>query len=120
MEAGPVISEWQSAVAGADLADWATVAAYLFAALLSAQTARQAWLRRQTRDRVFWQICAVLLVLLGINELMDMQMLLTSVGRAYAKADGWYGDHRRVQYLFVVALASAAGLAGIAMLWLTR
>jgi len=62
----------------------------------------------------------MLLVLLGINELLDLQTLLTSVGRAYAKANGWYGQHRKVQYEFVVGLAIAAALSGIAMLWFTR
>lgn len=115
-----MISDWQSSIAHADMADWVTVAAYLLAASLSALAAGHARLRREARDGMFWRITAVLLILLGINELLDLQALLTSVGREYAKANGWYGEHRRVQYVFVMALGVAAAVAGIAMLWLTR
>ena len=113
-------SDWQSSIRQADAADWVTVAAYLVAALLAARAAGQARLRQQGRDGAFWRITAMLLVLLGINELLDLQTLLTSAGRAHAKANGWYGEHRKVQHLFVVALGIAAVLAGSVMLWLTR
>lgn len=102
------------------MADWVTVAAYLVAALLSVRAARQAALRREASERSFWRISTMLLVLLGINELLDLQTLLTAVARANAEANGWYGYHRQVQYMFVVALAVAAAIAGLAMLWLTR
>lgn len=114
------ISDWQTSIARADLADWWTVAAYGLAAFLSARAAAHADLSGQARERMFWRITAVLLVLLGINELLDLQTLLTSVGRAHAKVNGWYGEHRRVQYVFVMALGAAAAFAGIAMLWITR
>jgi hypothetical protein len=60
------------------------------------------------------------MVLLGINELLDLQTLLTLAGRAHAKANGWYPEHRRVQLFFVVGLAAVALTAGMAMLWLIR
>src|SRR5690606_21769731 len=42
------------------------------------------------------------------------------IGRANAEAYGWYGVHRKVQYVFVIALIVAAVLAGTALLWATR
>ncbi|MFN7025641.1 MAG: hypothetical protein ACK4QP_14220 [Pseudorhizobium sp.] len=69
---------------------------------------------------MFWRFIAVMLVFLGFNELLDLQTLLTSVGREHAKANGWYGDHRRVQYVVGLTLTMAALLAGVVMLWLTR
>lgn len=115
-----MLSEWQLSVEQADLADWVTVIAYLLAAAASARASGHAWLKRQARDKIFWQIVSVSLVLLGINELLDLQTLLTSIGREYAKENGWYGEHRSVQHIFVLALGGTAILAGIAMLWLTR
>jgi hypothetical protein len=115
-----VISDWRTSIAEADMADWVTVTIYFCGALLSARAAGYAWLRRQTRERTFWRITAVLLVFLGVNELLDLQTLLTSIGRAHAKAHGWYGEHRRVQYTFTVALGLVAGFTGLAALWLTR
>jgi hypothetical protein len=58
------------------MADWVTVTAYLFAAWVSARAARQAVLRSAARDSLFWRIAAVLLVLLGLDELLDAQSCL--------------------------------------------
>lgn len=115
-----MINEWQSSIAHADMADWVTVAAYLLAAIFCAQAARHAWIRREMRDRIFWNITAILLIFLGVNELLDLQTLLTTLGRAHAKANGWYGDHRRIQYFFVIGLSVTAVLVGIAAVLLIR
>lgn len=115
-----LIADRLASVGRADMADWVTAAAYLVAALLTVRAARQAALRSEASERRFWRISTVLLVLLGINELLDLQTLLTAVGRADAEANGWYGHHRRVQYIFVMALAGAAAIAGLALLWLTK
>ncbi|WP_422061273.1 hypothetical protein [Sphingopyxis sp.] len=102
------------------MADWVTVTAYLLAAIVSAWAATHASLRREARERTFWQVTAVLLVFLGINELLDLQTLLTMIGRANAKANGWYPEHRRIQYLFIIGLTVATAVAGLVVLWLTR
>jgi hypothetical protein len=102
------------------VADWGTVTAYLIAAILAARAAGTARLARQARDRTFWSITAPLLVFLGVNELLDLQALLTSVGRAHAEANGWYGERRHVQYAFLLALGVLAVCSGTVMLWLTR
>lgn len=115
-----MIADRFASVGRADMGDWVTVAAYLVTALLSVRAARQAALRREPSERRFWRISTVLLVLLGINEVLDLQTLLTLVVREHALANGWYDIHRMVQYLFVVGLSVAAVAAGIAMLWLTR
>lgn len=115
-----MLGKWQASIAHADMADWVTVAAYLLAAILCSRAGRHAWLRRNSREKIFWRFTAILFVFLGINELLDLQTLLTMVGRAHAKANGWYPDHRKIQYIFVVALAIGAVLFGAAILWLTR
>src|SRR5678816_812355 len=94
-----VVSQSQYSIAHADMADWVTIAAYLFAAILSARAARQSGLSRKPRERTFWQVTAVLLVLFGINELLDFEMLITPVGRAYANVHGWYEVRDAVLYL---------------------
>lgn len=116
----PMLGDWQASIARADMADWVTVAAYLLAAILCARAARHAWHQRNSRERMFWRLTAVVLLFLGINELLDLQTLLTMIGRAHAKASGWYPDHRKIQYIFVVALAIAAFVFGAVVLWLTR
>lgn len=115
-----MISDWQSTITRPDLADWVTVAAYLVAAYLSALAAGHAGLKGLEPDRRFWRIASVLLILLAINELLDLQTLLTTVGRTHAKMNGWYEARRGVQYIFVAALVGAAACAGIALWLLTR
>jgi hypothetical protein len=115
-----MISDWQVAIARADLADWVTAAAYGFAAPLCVRASGHARRTRHGSEGAFWSASAVLLVLLAINELLDLQNLVTEAGRAHAKANGWYGERRQVQYLFVVALGVAAVFVGATTLWLTR
>lgn len=115
-----MISAWQSSIAQPDLADWVTVAAYLIAAMLTAQAAGCALLRRLARERMLWRIATLALILLGINELLDLQTLLTSIGRAHAKANGWYEKRQAVQNVFVIGLGSGALLVGAGPLWLMK
>ncbi len=61
-----------------------------------------------------------MLILLAVNELLDLQTLLTSISRAHAQANGWYEWRRTVQYGFVLALGGATLLAGIALLRLLK
>jgi hypothetical protein len=51
---------------------------------------------------------------LAINKQLDLQSLMTAVGRRTAKAEGWYEHRRPLQALFIVAMASA-GVAGLAV-----
>lgn len=62
--------------------------------------------RRLTR---FWTVTAVAMVVLGVNKQLDLQTWLIEHARRAAFAEGWYDDRRRVQAVFVLAVA-AAGL----------
>jgi hypothetical protein len=44
------------------------------------------------------------MVFLCINKQLDLQSLLTDLGRAFAKEQGWYGERRGVQKLFIISL----------------
>ncbi|MBE1526392.1 hypothetical protein GGC65_000848 [Sphingopyxis sp. OAS728] len=114
------MSDWQTSIAHADIADWLTVAAYLFAAVLCARAARYARYRPASFERPFWDLAAVAMIFLGVNELLDLQTLLTVIGRAHAMANGWYPERRSIQYLFVVALVMGAVISTGLGFWLTR
>ena len=115
-----MISEWQSSIANADAADWVNVAVNLFAAVMSIWAAKQARIRLAPREELFWRFTAGILVFWAVNELLDLQTLLTAIGRQNAIQNGWYGEHREVQYWFIIGLSVVAAIAGILMLWLTR
>ena len=101
------------AVADADAADWITVFAYLVAAGLSRRAAHWAYLRRETRARLFWNCSSAAMLFLGINELLDLQTLLTAVGKMAAQSQGWYEGRRPIQFAFIIALAVLALAASI-------
>jgi hypothetical protein len=58
--------------------------------------------------------------LLGVNKQLDLQTWLTQEGRDMARSEGWYGDRRPVQVVFIAVLA-AMGVAGVvAVMWWLR
>jgi hypothetical protein len=105
-----VRGSWRPGIGDPTPAGWATVAAYLLAALCCVRAARAG-----RPGRVFWSVLGVLLLALGINKQLDLQSLVTVVGRRLARAQGWYARRRPVQLGFV-ALAGAAALAGLILL----
>lgn len=114
------MGDWKFPFAEADLSDWATVSAYSLSAIMCFQAARIAGMRLEMRDCAFWRVTAIVLLLLALNELLDLQTLLTFLGRAHAKATGWYDERRFVQYVFVLTLAVAALCSATGLLWRTR
>lgn len=109
--------DWRASLADASASDWITVAAYLIVAVLAWRAQKTA---RNQRDRTFWALTAPLLVFLGINELFDLQTVLTAQGRIWAVEQGWYEDRRLYQFEFTLALAVLAVVTGFAALRLTR
>lgn len=114
------MSAWQSSIAHADIADWLTVAAYLVAAVLCKRAARCARHQSASSERLFWGLAAVVMFAFGVNELLDLQTLLTVFGRDHAMANGWYPDRRSIQYYFVVALLIGAVICSGLGFWVTR
>ena len=72
------------------------------------------------RRAALWLVLASIMIALGINKQLDLQTLVTELGRQAAHAGGWYEQRRFVQALFVGAIAFV-GAIGLAVLWwLTR
>lgn len=95
---------------------WVTVAAYGVTAALCGAAARRAGTNGEGRVVAFWVALTALYVVLGINKQLDVQSLITEVGRINARAWGWYEHRRTVQALIIVALGlvGAAGVTALA------
>ena len=104
-------SGWTPGIGDPTPLGWATVIAYFVAALLAVLAAR-----RPRPDRRFWSAVALLLIALGINKQLDLQSLLTTVGRNLAHAQHWYDQRRTYQMLFI-ALFIALCLVIVLLLW---
>jgi hypothetical protein len=97
---------------------WLITASYFGAAVLGLLAARASPIER---DRIFWVGCAVFLLLLGFNKQLDLQGLVTTVGRSLAREGGWFDQRRLVQAAFIVALGVAAGAILVTLaVWLRR
>lgn len=105
---------WSPGIGDPGPRGWITVAAYLCAAALALRAGRR---EGTGRVRLFWLALGIGLVFLAINKQLDLQSALTAAGRCAAKAQGWYGEHRAVQRVFVM-LVGLCGLAGTAALGL--
>jgi hypothetical protein len=94
---------------------WATVAGYLVAAVLCVL-----WAKPAGRGRLLPLALAAAMTLLAVNKQLDLQSLLTQIGRDAAKAQGWYEDRREYQVAFIAAIAGIAVLGFILISWLLR
>jgi hypothetical protein len=115
-----LIRDWGLSISSPEWAEWLTVLAYLIAAILCNRAVPNAVAGKIVGDQRFWGLTAGLLALLGINEVLDLQKLLTLVARAHAKTHGWYGEHRKYQYLFILTLTCVAMTAGSVIAWRSR
>ena len=116
----PVMAHgWQPGIGDPTLMGWATVALYFWAAFNSFRVKRHLRVEDSV-DRRFWSGMSLILIFLGINKQLDLQSLLTQVGRNLAKAQGWYQYHRHVQSVFIVGVAVVGVVLLITLLVLFR
>lgn len=107
-------------LASAKLADWIGVVAFAVAALLCRRAAMSVGERGGGRERWFWFGASALLLFFALNELLDLQTLLTAAGRRIAREGDWYRERRTFQLWFVVGLGSAVGVGLLVAAWLLR
>lgn len=103
---------------------WFTVWAYGLTAVLAGWTAKQTSEDRVSEDgprvKTVWIAVTVLLAFLCVNKQLDLQSLLTDIGRAFARTQGWYGERRAVQKLFVIGVLAGAGTFAVWSTWRFR
>ena len=102
-----LMGEWHPTIGDPTFMGWFTVGSYFGCAIFGAMVV---FVNRK-RDRgflFFWSTTTLLMILLGINKQLDVQSLLTEVGRQIARAQGWMDSRRIVQFWFIVAFGTAA------------
>jgi hypothetical protein len=136
---------WTPRIGDPSIMGWVTVAAYFLAAIACGFAARAErrlsvvgrvvhpifWkldgfriapttgAKSPGRRATFWWLLLLAMAVLGINKQLDLQSLLTAVGRRLAHEQGWYQERQVVQRAFIagVAIAGAGGLALLAVLF---
>lgn len=108
-------AQWASQDAGT--LPWLAVAGYLVAAVLCLRQRRAV---ATPRERLFWLLAAVAMLMLGVNKQLDLQTALTAWGRQLARDGGWYGQRRAFQAGFVLMAGVATLAMAIGLAWLVR
>ena len=128
--------EWHLGFGDNNVMGWAITVAYFIAAILCLVVGGAARKRgrvlqggrindeggsgKRDRSYIFWYIVAGLLVVMGVNKQLELQVLLTQWGREIAKAQGWYDGRRVAQGRFLRVLAAAGGAALVYLGWVIR
>lgn len=110
-----LMGRWHPTIGDPSVIGWFTVGAYFLCAALAFGAARPQP-ENDRRSVFFWGAVGLLMVLLAINKQLDLQSLLTEIGRQVALHQGWMEQRRSVQLWFVVgfSLLATAGFLGFA------
>lgn len=114
---------WRPRIGDPTLMDWCITGGYLAACMICFVAARREGVAEpeavQSSAR-FWMALAAMMLALGLNKQLDLQTLLTQLGREIARWGGWYGERRVIQaaFAFNCAILGAvfAGM-GLRMIW---
>jgi hypothetical protein len=118
-----VDERWRPGIGDPTVMGWVTVAAYLVAAIACQRAAGrepQPDGSQRTRPAAFWLVLAGLMVALGINKQLDLQSLVTQIGRDAFKSLDMYPQRRPFQVGFILAVALVCVAAWAAFLWAAR
>lgn len=112
------LTSWQIGIGDPGLMGWVIVALYVATAILAFHVAGQGPFPAHSagRERFFWQVLGLILLLLALNKQMDLQSLLTALARCTAQLQGWYENRRIVQTSFILAIV-ALMLIMLAIVW---
>ena len=110
-----MIYGWSPGIGDPSFLGWFTVFGYFLAAILCFQAST-----RDAGARRFWRNLGFALVLLGLNKQLDLQSLVTAIGREFANVEGWYERRRELQRLFVFVVGLTAITGAIAALVVFR
>ncbi|MDP3262523.1 MAG: hypothetical protein U1E06_13085 [Tabrizicola sp.] len=107
------LERWSPGLGDPDVMGWLMVAVYAFAAIVAARRAVKGPFSDETRgrERAFWWFSAALLACLAVNKQLDLQSLLTEVGRCVAYAQGWYEERHTVQVWFIAGVMAGGVLS---------
>jgi hypothetical protein len=113
-------TQWSPGLGDNNFMGWLTVVIYLLAGIVSLRAAgAMAADPLSRRERLFWAISGTIMLFLAVNKQLDLQSLVTMIGRCHSQLAGWYNDRRAVQKLFILAVAGGGVLAlALLALWI--
>jgi hypothetical protein len=102
-----------------NLGAWITASLYVSAAYSCRTTV--SCVKPASREARIWISIAVLSIVLGVGELLNLQALITNFGRTLAQQEGWYAQRQPVQATFIgISSAVTAVLVVVLLLFARR
>jgi hypothetical protein len=111
---------WRPQIGDPSFMGWLTVVCYALAALACAAAARRAGDQLpegRVNPRTLWVLMTLLLGFLCVNKQLDLQSLLTDLGRVVARHGGWYQERRRFQKWFVLGVLVSSAVLALGLGW---
>jgi len=115
-----VSDRWHMAIGDPNVAGWAIFATYALAAVAAVMVLRRRPFApaHHRKERVLWGMIALLMTGIALNKQLDLQSLMTTLGRCLAQDQGWYENRRMVQRDFIFGLIALAALTGAGLYWM--
>jgi uncharacterized membrane protein YbhN (UPF0104 family) len=107
--------DWTPGIGDPTFAGWLTVGLYCLAAISTWLTANSASI-----DRGLWRAICIAFVALGVNKQLDLQTVLTDLGRVIATSQGWYEQRQAVQFWFIIGVGVICLVLGLILLVMAR
>jgi len=95
-------NQWVIGIGDPTVLGWVTVFIYFAVALFCLKAATSADFNKS--EKLFWLFLAFFLIALGVNKQLDLQSLLTQIGRNIAIEQGLYKDRRTIQAGFIILI----------------
>lgn len=118
------IGPWSPGIGDPTFVGWLTVALYAVAAVLCWRAARECRTHQPKRtihpfETRLWWFLSVSLWFLCINKQLDLQTAFTEIGRIISHRDGWYGERRSYQSMFIAGLGIGGAFCAGLLLFIT-
>lgn len=116
------LQDWSIGIGDPHAIGWVTVIVYAIASLTCfTLVARGDFADTSSwRERVFWGGTGLILAFLAINKQLDLQSLMTAIGRYMALQHGWYEDRHAVQRRFILGLMAGTVILAVVIAWFLR
>jgi hypothetical protein len=113
---------WRPQIGDPSFMGWLTVVAYGLAAFTAFAAARRGGraVGLAGGSRAMWLLVATLLCFLCLNKQLDLQSLLTDIGRIFAWRQGWYEERREYQKWFVLGVLAVSFLTTTLLFFIYR
>jgi hypothetical protein len=115
-----IMGQWKPGIGDPSVLGWTTTIGYFIAGGLCGAYAVYGRRTSGLGPRVFWWILAIIMVLMGLNKQLDLQVLVLHIARRMSKEQGWFADRDAVRKGIVLSFAFLGLILTMGLGWRCR